>query len=143
MLSYLPFLKKKQDFGLLVLRLGLGAMFILHGFPKLAAGAKTWSALGGSVGAFGVPPELFLYFGFMAAMAEFAGGVCLILGLYLREACFFLLCTMFVAAQFHFAKGEGLMGASHAIEDGIVFASLMLIGAGRYSLDQRLGREAG
>ena len=37
----------------------------------------------------------------------------------------------------HLGKGDGLMGASHAIEAGILFLSLILIGPGRYSLNGR------
>jgi putative oxidoreductase len=45
---------------------------------------------------------------------------------------------MIVAALSHFGRGEGLGGASHAIEVGIVFLSFILIGAGKYSLDETL-----
>ena len=43
-----------------------------------------------------------------------------------------------VAAISHLSRGDGLSGASHAIELGIVFLSLILIGAGKYSLDEKL-----
>jgi putative oxidoreductase len=42
-----------------------------------------------------------------------------------------------VAASVHLANGEGIMGASHAIELGIVFVSLILVGPGRFSLDAK------
>ena len=45
--------------------------------------------------------------------------------------------TMIIAALIHFGKGEGIMGASHAIELGIVFFSLIFIGPGKYSVDKK------
>ena len=39
-----------------------------------------------------------------------------------------LVFTMIIAALVHFAKGDGLSGASHAIELGIVFLALIFIG---------------
>jgi putative oxidoreductase len=51
---------------------------------------------------------------------------------------------MVVATTMHLTRGDGIGVASHAIEAGIVFFSLVLIGAGNYSLDRRFfgGRQA-
>ena len=68
----------------------------------------------------------------------FGGGICLILGFFLRPACILLTITMLVAASGHLSRGEGLGGAAHAIKAGIVFLSLILIGPGKYSLDEKL-----
>jgi putative oxidoreductase len=43
---------------------------------------------------------------------------------------------MGVAANMHLGKGEGILAASHAIELGILFFSLLFIGPGRYSVDK-------
>ena len=48
-----------------------------------------------------------------------------------------LLATMTVAAAMKLGTGAGLGGASQALELGVVFLSLILIGPGRYSLDAR------
>jgi putative oxidoreductase len=45
---------------------------------------------------------------------------------------------MIVATSMHLSSGQGLGVASHAIEDGIVFLSLILIGPGKYSLDEKI-----
>ena len=42
-------LERYRDFGLLLLRIGLGAMFIWHGAPKLVGGPETWTRLGGAM----------------------------------------------------------------------------------------------
>ncbi len=128
------FLDKYRDAGLLILRLGIGIMFMLHGLPKLIAGPETWMMLGGSMKALGVgfAPTAW---GFMAAFSEFAGGILLTLGFFTRPACFFLLTTMIVATMMHIGKGDPFLKYSHAMESGLLFLSLILIGPGRYSLD--------
>jgi len=73
-------------------------------------------------------------------VSEAVGGLLLALGLLFRPACGALLATMIVATSMHLGKGDGLMGASHAIEAGIVFLGLLLIGPGRFALDARLRR---
>lgn len=126
-----------RDMGLLILRLGLGFMFMTRGGPKLAGGPSGWESLGKSMHLLGVDvwPT---FWGFMGAFSEFGGGLLLILGLFFQPACLLLVCTMVVASRQEFANGGGLNGASHAIEAGIVFFSLLFIGPGNYSLDNQL-----
>ena len=123
--------------GLLLLRLGIGAAFIGHGLPKLQAGPDGWARYGGAVGNFGID---FGYqaFGLLAGLAEAGGGLLLILGLLTRLACIPLFITMVVAATGHIARGDGFSGISHPIEAGIVFLAILIMGAGRYSLDAKL-----
>ena len=133
----LTFLNKHRHIGLLVLRIGIGLMFMVHGAPKLFGGVEKWGQLGAAMATLGIEftPT---FWGFMAAISEFFGGICLILGIVFRPACILLTITMLVAAISHLSRGDGLGGASHAIELGIVFLSLILIGAGKYSLDEKL-----
>ena len=127
-------LGKYKDFGLLVLRAGMGAMFILHGWPKIMGGPAKWQALGGAMAHLGVT-FLPAVWGFLAALSECGGGICLILGFALRPAALLLACTMAVAATTHIMRGDGIQEASHAIEAGVVFLSLIILGAGKYSVD--------
>lgn len=131
-----------RDEGLLLLRIGIGLMFIYHGTPKILGGAETWTKLGAATQFVGIgfAPT---FFGFMAAMAEFGGGVLLILGFLIRPACAFLVINMAVAAALKFGTGAGLGGASQAIEMGVVFLSLIFIGPGKYSLDAKLAAKNG
>jgi len=129
-------LGKYRNTGLLILRIGLGVMFIIHGFPKLAGGPSGWAGLGVSMKVVGID-FLPVFWGFMAAVAETFGGFLLIVGLFFRPACMLLVFTMAIAALVHFGKGDGLKGASHAIELGIVFFSLIFIGPGKYSVDKK------
>ena len=122
--------------GLLFLRLGIGLMFtVVHGGPKLFGGPEVWGKIGMAMGHLGIGavPEVW---GFLAAASEFFGGICLMLGLFVRPAAVFLAATMGVAATMHLTQGDGLKVASHAIELGIVFISLVFIGSGRYGLDR-------
>lgn len=136
----LKFLKGQRDFGILIMRLGLGAMFVYHGAPKIMGGVDKWAGLGKAVAIFGIN-FMPAFWGFMASSSEFVGGILVFLGLYIREASVFLFITMVVATAFHFNRGDGLFGASHAIEVGAAFLSLVFIGAGKYSLDAKLGKD--
>lgn len=127
-------LGKYRNTGLLILRVGLGAMMMVHGLPKIMGGPEMWTGLGGSMKVVGIT-FLPTFWGLMAALAEGMGGFLLLLGLFFRPVNMLLAFTMLIAALVHFGKGEGVMGASHAIEVGIVFFSLIFIGPGKYSVD--------
>ncbi|WP_276496822.1 DoxX family protein [Pontibacter litorisediminis] len=127
---------KSKNFGLLLLRVGIGVMFILHGWPKMAGGAERWEAIGQNMGLLGIGFAP-VFWGFMAAFAEVVGGALLLLGLLFRPAVVLLLITMIVATIRHVAGGDGFGGYSHSLEAAILFASLLFIGPGNYSLDHK------
>lgn len=126
-----------RNTGLLLLRIGLGIMFILHGFPKLQGGPDMWEKIGGSM------QNLHISFfpvgwGLMAALTETLGGLFFLLGLFFRPVCLLLTFTMIIATLTHLnSPGQGINEASHAIEAGIVFLSFTLIGPGKYSIDKK------
>ena len=128
-------LGKHADLGLLLLRVGMGSMFVVHGLPKLTGGTERWTELGASMSHFGIDfaPT---FWGLMAALSETIGGVLLAVGLWTRPACMVLAFTMLVAMVHHLAKGDGIRGASHAIEALSVFLALVLVGPGRHSIDK-------
>ncbi len=131
------FMDKFRDMGLLCLRLGLGSMFMYHGFPALVKGPEYWMELGGAMSQLGVT-FMPTFWGFLAAAALFFGGMSLFVGLYSRIACIVLACTMFVAVLTKLSGGGGMSAAAHALEVGIVFASMFLIGPGKLSVDARM-----
>src|SRR5690606_22626802 len=68
---------KKENllqFGWLILRVGIGISIFLHGFPKITGGTEMWTAIGSSMGIFGInfAPT---FWGFLAAVAESVGGL--------------------------------------------------------------------
>jgi len=129
-------LDKYRDKGLLILRIGIGLMFMYHGYGKVFGGPEKWVKLGKAVEHLGIHFG-FGFWGFMAASSEFFGGLLLALGFFFRPTVGFLFTTMFVAAAMHLGKGDTIGKASHAIEAGILFLSFILIGPGKYSLDEK------
>lgn len=129
-------LGKYRNTGLLILRIGLGVMMMVHGLPKIMGGPAGWEGLGGSMKVVGID-FLPTVWGFLAAVSEGLGGFLLILGLFFRPINMMLVFTMIIAALVHFGKGDGVSGASHAIELGIVFLALIFIGPGKYSIDKK------
>lgn len=124
-----------RDLGLLILRLGIGILFVYRGWPKISGGAEMWKGIGGAMGNLGINflPE---FWGLMSAAAEFAGGALFAVGLFFRPVALVMAFNMFVATLFHFHNGDNLLVASHAIELGIVFISMFFIGAGKLSIDE-------
>lgn len=77
------------------------------------------------------------FWGFMAAATETVGGLFLLLGLFFRPSALLLAFTMIVAGLMHLSKGDGISGASHAIELFFVFFGLVFVGPGRHSVDKK------
>jgi putative oxidoreductase len=135
----LKFLGKYRDFGLLVLRLGLGIAFMIHGLPKLGAGPKMWHGLGEAMGNLGIHfwPT---FWGFMAAATEGIGGLLLILGVFYRPICL-LLAFRLVVATLSLAHSAWTIdafnkGFSRPMELAVVFFGLAFVGPGRFSIDK-------
>lgn len=128
-----------KNFGLLIIRLGLGLMFIYHGYPKLTGGPDTWKGIGGATAVVGIH-FLPVVWGLLCALTETVGGFLLIIGLAFRPVCLLLVINLVVAAIFLYHQpGEngGLGGAAHPIEDAIMFAGLLFVGPGKYSVDKK------
>ena len=136
-MSFLRSRYNYRNLGLLILRVGIGIMFILHGWPKMQGGPERWEMIGKSMAMFGID-FLPAFWGFMAAFAETIGGLLLMLGLFFRPACILLFITMLVATIKHITAGDGFGGYSHALEAAILFFSLYFIGPGKYSLDKAI-----
>ena len=131
--NYYPF----RDFGLLLLRVGIGFAFMMHGFPKITGGPAFWEKVGSAMGNVGISFAPTLW-GFLAAFAEFGGGFLLLLGLFFRPVTLLLFITMCVATLNHISQGDEFNGYSHSLEAAILFISLYFIGPGRISLDNKL-----
>lgn len=133
-------LSKYRDVGLLLLRILIGLSFLAHGLPKLTQGPEIWIKLGKSMQFVGVTSYP-LFWGLMSSLSESVGGSLLLIGFFFRPACLFLVINMCVATVMHFHTTPGgfyekWFVASHAIELGSLFLSLLLIGPGKFSVDR-------
>lgn len=126
------------DIGLLIFRLGIGGMFMWHGFPKIAGGIVTWTGLGKSMEVLGIhfAPA---FWGFMSGFAEFFGGLFFAIGFMYRPTCLLLMSNMFVAFSTQMLGGKGMMKAAQSLEDGFSFIGAFFVGPGKYSIDEYLG----
>ena len=126
--------------GLLVLRVGIGVIFIFHGLPKLMGGVETWTQLGSTMSVMGITfaPA---FWGFMAAAAEVGGGLFIIFGLLHRLVALMLIFTMVVALLVHVSAGDPFAVYSNALKALVVFVALAISGPGVYSLDYKFFRK--
>jgi putative oxidoreductase len=132
-----------RDYLLSIMRVVLGVVFFAHGAQKVLGwfGGYGFNATLGGMEHMGIPAP----FAFLAIMAEFAGGLGLILGLLSRVAAFGLFVEMSVAiAAVHGANGLFMNWAGNQKGEGFeyhllalaVLAAVMLRGAGALSLDR-------
>lgn len=136
------FLHNYKDLGLLFIRLGVGlSFFLVHGLPKIQGGPKLWEKLGSSMGNLGIDFAP-MFWGFMAAAAEFGGGLLLIIGLFTRTSSAFLAFTMLVAAANHLSAMDPWGRVFHPIEMMVVFIGLIFLGAGKYSIDGLISKKS-
>jgi len=126
------------DFGLLVVRLTVGGyMAASHGWGKVFGGTgfgPSAEMISGVAGLGFPAPTLFAW---AAALSEFLGGVLIALGLLTRPAAAMMAFTMLVAA---FGASTGWAAREMALLFFAPCLLLLLIGAGRISIDRSLGR---
>jgi putative oxidoreductase len=126
------------DVGMLVLRLGFGLGFLVyHGWAKIVGGPERWAAVGSAVSHIGIHFG-HTFFGFMAAVAEAVGGVCVAAGFLFRPAAILIAITMLMATTQHLVTGRGTPG--HSFKNLWVAVGIALIGPGRYSVDHWIER---
>jgi putative oxidoreductase len=120
------------DLGLLLVRLAVGAAFLVHGWGKMQNPF-------GWMGTDGFAPPLLQA---LAAISEFGGGAAFILGLLTPLAALGITATMVVAVTTHAVlRGDpfvGHGGPSYELATAYLSVALLLLtnGPGRFSLDR-------
>lgn len=123
-----------QAVGIAIIRVGVGALFIGHGYLKLSRGPGEWLWTGQQMANLGI--TFFpMFWGLCAVAAELLGGICLTLGLATRFAAAFMAFTMFVAVVHHIKKGDSYGYTSFPLSQMFVFLGFVVMGSGKYSLD--------
>lgn len=122
---------QNTDTGLLVLRIGVGLVFIFAGFMKvkdLGFTVQMFSNMG--IGAF---------WAYLVSFVELLGGIGILVGIFTRLSAKLLAITMIVAT--YIVRNDMTMVMTPLI---LVFANitLLLAGAGKYSLSNKLKRES-
>ncbi|HWI40719.1 MAG TPA: DoxX family protein [Verrucomicrobiae bacterium] len=134
-----------DNLALLALRLPLGVIFIAHGSQKLLGffgGPGLTATLRMFEDKMGIPPVLTL----LAIIAEFGGGIGILLGFLTRLSAFGVACVMGVAiAKVHLVNGffmnaNCVPGRGHGIEYNIALlgmaVALIMRGAGAWAVDR-------
>ena len=130
----LLFLAKYREFGLLLIRLSLGLVFILYCGPILIAGGSAWAHFGTGARTFGIHSHHQLW-GFIGALAGCAGGVLMIFGLFFRVGVLLVL-VLALAHAIGLARATGFRTALPSIEMCFVLAGILFVGPGKYSVDK-------
>jgi putative oxidoreductase len=124
------------DWGILILRLGIGIMFAAHGLQKAfgffgGPGIKGFSQM---LSGLGFAPSI--YWAYLAAYTETLGGLFLIMGLYTQSSAAMLLILIITAAiKVHLGKGFFLSngGFEYTFVIAAACLSLILLGPGKFS----------
>jgi uncharacterized membrane protein YphA (DoxX/SURF4 family) len=135
-----------SDWGLLILRLAAGIIFLVHGWPKLNPNSpmKGPAGFGGSLKQMGVPLPIF--FGWVVALLETLGAVLLILGLGTRILAVMFAVDMLVAIFFAKMRvmkipfsAQQATGWEFDFSLMSISLALLFTGAGTIALDPLIG----
>ncbi len=140
----LPFLHRFTDPGLLLLRLGVGLVFVVHGWSKLSNGPAGFAEMLSGLGV--AAPDVIAW---LMTVAELGGGAAIMLGLLTRLATLPLIAIM-VGAIALVKVDLGIIAPAGAVMPGAEvdiallagLLGLLLLGPGRLSLDRTIGVEA-
>lgn len=128
--SLFPDLFVFEQFTPLILRLVLGAVFIVHGYPKIFTQSASTAGFFESVG---IRPAKFWVF--VVGAVEFFGGIFLIAGFLTQLVAALIAINMLVAIwKVKFQKGF-VGGYEFDLALLAMAVSLILLGPGKFSLD--------
>ncbi len=141
----LPFLHRLTDPGLLLLRIGVGLVFVVHGWSKLSDGPEAFAGMLSGLGV--AAPDVVSW---LVTVAELVGGSAILLGLLTRLATLPLVATL-IGAILMVKTDLGIIAPAGAPMPGAELdiallaglLGILLLGPGRLSVDRAIGVEAG
>ncbi|WP_426142798.1 DoxX family protein [Pseudomonas sp. DWP3-1-2] len=132
----------RAGYGLTVLRILVGIIFVAHGSQKLfgAFGGYGLEGTGQYMASLGLSPGYLM--ALLSGSAEFFGGLALVIGLLARPAAVVLALTL-VVAIFSVHISHGLFMANNGYEFALALLggviAVLIEGAGKLSVDRTLG----
>jgi putative oxidoreductase len=131
----MQFLAKYRETGLLLMRLGLGVLFIILTGPVLLGGTSRWSSFGSAIRSLGLNNH-FQFWGFLGALMGCAGGALMVFGLFFRPGVLLVLSITFVHLLGVWHGGHALRENLGAVELFVMLLGLLFVGPGKYSVDK-------
>lgn len=132
----------RAGFGLTVVRILVGIIFVAHGSQKLfgAFGGYGLEGTGQYMASLGLTPGYLM--ALLSGSAEFFGGLGLVVGLLARPAAVVLAATLVVAIlSVHISHGLFMANNGYefalALLGGVI--AVLIEGAGKFSLDSKIG----
>lgn len=128
-----------KDAGILLLRAGIGIIFMFFGITHLRGGRQVWSWMGSQITFFGATlfPE---WLGFIATCFEFFGGFFLLIGYKTRLAAMAISAVMLVALHMHLKRKDSFAVTALPLVMLIIMLSLIIAGEGKFSFDYMKSR---
>ena len=122
--------KTSKDFGLLILRVGVSALMLTHGYGKFLKLFTDPTDFGDPIG---LGPIISLI---LTVIGEFVAPILIIIGYKTKLAAIPALITMLVAA-FVVHASDPIGTKEKALFYAIAFLALAFTGAGKYSIDRK------
>lgn len=138
----------RPELGLFILRLGVGAIFLMHGWMKLFGGQESFVREMLAMVGWSMPDAIW----WVVTLVELLGGLMLVLGVFARYAALALAIEMVVAVLlFHLRQGFFIVAIPNvplaygfeyhlALVAGLV--CVFLGGSGRWALEDKLMKPA-
>jgi putative oxidoreductase len=119
----------------LLLRLAIGIVFIIHGYPKFSTAQRKQG--GEWMKSMGLPAGFILF----GAVVEFFGGIALVLGIFTQIIALLFALWMLSTLWLSKVKMKKKFAGGYEVDIILLVASLALaaIGAGALSIDRLLG----
>lgn len=130
----MAFLAKYADFGLLLLRVSIGVLFLMYTAPILLGGPNAWTHFGAGARNWGIHSHFQLW-GFIGALLGCLGAVLAIFGLFFRPGVLILL-VLAIGHAIGVKHGSGFRTALPSIEMCFVLGGILFVGPGKYSVDK-------